>query len=185
MSEKEKPLPTPPGQRRFPEDQEDTPILADRIAKAAAEGRLGEFMNNEIPDSEQARTLVSMMMGMTGMLPPEATKSEGMEKTSGTTQEKDSEEEPAVSGPPEDVRQAAHAGDLETLVSLLKREHGKDSDADTCAESGAHSGGAPTIEKSEIDHLLKIAWDNGLSPDWVILRAIRLYIREYENTGRL
>jgi hypothetical protein len=188
MSEKEKPLPKPPGRalRRkiFHEGEDDTPILADKIAEALAEGKLDEFMEREIPDSEQARTLVSMMMGMTGMLPPEGLQEAGEKKASGPSPEKASEKAPPAAEPPEDLRQAAQTGDIETLAGLLKREFGKRQGCAVDTASEANAGGA-TIKRDDIDRLLRIASDNGLSPDWIILRAIKLYIREYESTGRL
>lgn len=182
MSKKEKPLPAPPGHRKFHEGEDNSPILADRIAEAMAEGKLKEFMEHEIPDSEQARALVSMMMGMTGLLPPEGLKDEGKSEkdASGSRPRKTV---PPASEPPEDIRKAAHAGDMEKLVGLLKREHGKRED--TGSGIGSEEQTAATIGKEDIDRLLRIASENGLSPDWIILRAVRVYIREYEKTGRL
>ncbi|MEJ2685310.1 MAG: hypothetical protein P8Z71_13070 [Candidatus Sulfobium sp.] len=184
MSEKEKPLPRPPG-KKFHEGEDNTPILADRIAEALAGGKLDEFMKREIPDSEQARTLVSMMMGMTGMLPPEGLKNAGGEESSGASAEETSGEAPSAAEPPEDVREAAQTGDMDMLIGLLKREHGKRRDG--AADSGLEgpAGDGATIGREDIDRLLRIASDNGLSPDWIILRAIKLYIREYGKTGRL
>jgi hypothetical protein len=184
MSDKGRPLPKPPG-KKFHQGEDNTPLLADKIAEALGEGKLDEFMEREIPDSEQARTLVSMMMGMTGMLPPEGLEDAGGGKSSGASPEKSSEEIPSAAEPPEDIRDAAHTGDMETLVGLLKREHGKRRDGAPDTGREEHTGGGATIRREDIDQLLRIASDNGLSPDWIILRAIRLYIREYERTGRL
>jgi len=33
--------------------------------------------------------------------------------------------------------------------------------------------------------LLQIAEDNSVSVDWLILRAIKVYVQEYQKTGRL
>ena len=185
MSDKEKPLPKPPGQRKFHEREEETPILADRLAEAMAEGKLGEFVNREIPDSDQARALVSMMMGMTGMVPPGGPETAAGEGPFNVTHGERKAEDLSAGCPPEEVSEAARTGDMEKLVGLLKREHDKGSDG--AAETGdtEKTEGAATIGKEEIDRLIRIASDNGLSPDWVILRAIRLYVREYEKTGRL
>ncbi len=189
MSEKEKPLPKPPGQtsgrKTFHEGEDNTPLLADKIAEALAEGKLDEFMEQEIPDSEQARTLVSMMMGMTGMFPPQGLQKAGAETASGPSPEKTSEKAPPAAEPPQDLRQAAQAGDMETLVDLLKREHGRRQEGEPDAMREEYTAGGATIGREDIDQLLRIASDNGLSPDWIILRAVRLYIREYEKTGRL
>jgi len=75
MSEKERPLPKPPttpfGRKRpFEEKEDNAPLMADRLAAAMAEGTLDEFMKQELPDNEHARTLAMMMMGMSGMMPP-------------------------------------------------------------------------------------------------------------------
>jgi hypothetical protein len=188
MSEKEKPLPKPPGQafgrKTFHEGEDNAPLLADKIAEALAGGKLDEFIEQEIPDSEQARTLVSMMMGMTGMLPPEGLE-QGRKTAFGPSGEKTSEEAPVAAEPPQDLRQAAQAGDMETLVGLLKREHVKRKEGEPDAGREEYTGGSATIGREDIDQLLRIASDNSLSPDWIILRAIKLYIREYERTVRL
>lgn len=185
MSKKEKPLPRPPGQRKFHEKKEEAPILADRLAEAMADGKLGEFVDQEIPDSDQARALVSMMMGMTGMLPPGGPETAGGEGTSRNPAGEKTVEDSSAACPPEDVSEAARAGDMEKLVGLLKREHDRGGDSTTETEHTEKTEGAATISKEDIDKLMTIASDNGLSTDWVILRAIRLYVREYERTGRL
>ena len=38
------------------------------MAAAAAEGKLEDFLKQEMPDNEYARNLANMMMGMTGMM---------------------------------------------------------------------------------------------------------------------
>ncbi len=43
----------------------------------------------------------------------------------------------------------------------------------------------PMIDKELIDALIKIAGENSVTLDWMILRAIRLYVQDYEKTGRL
>jgi hypothetical protein len=95
MSKKEKPLPTPPGtpfggKKRYKVDEGKEPLMANEMAQAMAEGRLEEYLQNELPDSEYARKLTEMMMGMTGMMPPE------------------------------DVVNAAEKGDVKGLIELLK-----------------------------------------------------------------
>src|SRR6266540_6002203 len=74
MADKDKPLPKPPNKafgnkKRFEEEDDQSTLIADRMAAAMAEGKLDEFIKQELPDNEYARNLVSMMMGMTGMLP--------------------------------------------------------------------------------------------------------------------
>ena len=53
------------------EDAAAVVLTSDRMALAAAEGRLEEFLQHEIPEGDHARTLAMMMMGMSGMMPTE------------------------------------------------------------------------------------------------------------------
>ena len=74
MSDKERPLPKPPNKafgrkNNFEQGEDQSSLLADRMAAAAAEGKLDEFLKQEMPDNEYARNLANMMMGMTGMMP--------------------------------------------------------------------------------------------------------------------
>ncbi len=41
------------------------------------------------------------------------------------------------------------------------------------------------MEKETLVKLIKIASDNKVSVDWVISRALKLYVRDYEGTGRI
>ncbi len=185
MSDKEKPLPKPPGtpfgrKKPFEEDEETAPLTADQMAQAMAEGRLEEFLQKELPDSEYARALAKMMMGMTGMLPPQGVSAEL----------KKDETKPPVSQPPEDVINAAQSGDVKGLIELLSREHKKRiPDAGTSPmeeeKKTSPSPDQPLIEKDIIDELIKIASDNNLSVDWLVFRAIKRYIQEYRKTGQL
>lgn len=196
MSEKEKPLPKPPNtpfgkKRRFEETKEDVPLMADQMAAAMAEGKLNEFLQKELPDNEYAVTLARMMMGMTGMLPPEGLPSEPDKKSeerSEVAEEIGSSQSPPAAQPPEDVLKAVHSGDVEGLMGLLEREHKKRMpDTESVAEEkGAdNSPGLTPVEKETIEKIMKIASDNKLSVDWVVLRALQLYAQEYQRTGRL
>ncbi|MDA8431962.1 MAG: hypothetical protein M0Z60_03245 [Nitrospiraceae bacterium] len=183
MSEKKRPLPEPQnspfGRRR---QQEEAPsAMADDIARAAAEGRLEELFGKEIPDSEQARALVSMMMGMTGMAsfaPPD----EAPEKQPGS-----------LPPPPEEVLRAVEGGDVAGLKGLLRKEHERrsgsqgGSEAPDVTERKQDAGPADraVVEKEVIDGLMRIASDNGVTLDWLILRALKVYVRDYRQTGRL
>src|SRR5512134_3924390 len=98
MADQERPLPKPPktpfGRRKAGSEEKELDLLADRMAEAAAQGKLGEFLGAELPDSEHARALASMMMGMTGMagmmpqhdVPPDAEPAgaPGLQQTEGT-----------------------------------------------------------------------------------------------------
>ncbi|MCL5022233.1 MAG: hypothetical protein M1497_02495 [Nitrospirae bacterium] len=194
MPEKEKPLPRPPKtaftKKRFGEDEENAPT-ADRMAAAMAEGKLEEFIKQEIPDNEYARTLAGMMMGMTGMLPPEGLSFMPAEKTESSEQDASG---PHGQGsfsdrPPEDVVRTVQSGDVKGLTEMLRREHLKRTpDGETVQseeEKKEDSSGPEETEKQTLDQLIEIAGENNLSVDWVVLRALKLYIREYRSTGRL
>jgi len=194
MAEKkrERHLPEPPasafGRRKNPEqDEAGHPLMADRLAKAAAEGRLQEFLDKELPDSEPVRALVSMMLGMTGMLPGEGIKPSAGPHPGPSTEE-ETAEAPRPSNPPEDLLNAVRSGNVEGLMGILKREHETRSPREAqpvMSEAEPSGGAAPTIDKEVIDRLVGIAAENNLSLDWMILRALKVYVREYEKTGRL
>ena len=187
MSEKEHPLPKPPttpfGKKRsFEERDENAPLMVDRLTAAMAEGRLDEFMKQELPDNEQARTLAMMMMGMSGMMPPQGIPSVQEDEPRG-------EAVNLLSEPPEEVVKAAKEGNVKRLMETLQKEHKKrsgDAEGDIAPENIEEP--SPTIDKVEketLDQLMDIASKNNLSMDWIILRALRLYVEEYQKTGRL
>ena len=41
------------------------------------------------------------------------------------------------------------------------------------------------IEKDMLDTLMKIAFENKLSIDWLMARALKLYLEQYKKTGLL
>ena len=43
----------------------------------------------------------------------------------------------------------------------------------------------PAIDKELIEALVQIANDNSVTLDWIILRAIKVYVQEYQRTGKL
>lgn len=190
---KEKPLPKPPhtafGRKKPAEHREEEgPLLADRLAAAMAEGTVEDFLKRELPDNEYARSLTSMMMGMTGMMPMGG--EEKVPQPSGKA-EQTVPHEPAVPAGdvPEDLRAAVQGGDVKELMDILRREHQKRMpDAETVPAEEPAAGPAPAqplIDKDLIDALIRIAGENSVTLDWMILRAIRLYVRDYEKTGRL
>jgi hypothetical protein len=196
MSKKEKPLPKPPHtpfgrKRNFKQGEERESLLADEMAKAAAEGNLEEFLQAEMPDNKYAGDLARMMMGMTGMLSPE-----NLSAQSGSTVGKASEKEKSDSDeqasiptrPPEDVLEATKSGDVKGLMELLQREHKKrtSGSGEIPAQEKTHSSAEnPGIEKDIIDQLIKIASDNDLSAEWLFFRAMKRYVEEYKKTGNL
>jgi hypothetical protein len=200
MTTKDNPLPKPPNsafgrKNRFEQPDEQASLLADRMAAAMVEGKLEEFIKQEMPDNDYARNLASMMMGMTGMLPMGGT---SIAPPSAELQPQSSASVPAEQVLPaadapaevlEDVRKAIEGGDVKNLMELLRQEHCKrtpGSEPGTIEETiAAPSPAQPAIDKDQVDALLQIAQDNSVSVDWLILRAIKVYVREYQKTGRL
>jgi hypothetical protein len=200
MKKKDKSLPRPPNsafgrKNRFEQPDEQPTLLADRMAGAMAEGKLDEFIKQEMPDNEYARSLASMMMGMTGMLPmggaPTAPPPvEQHPQSSGSVPAE--QVLPTAEVPTEvleDVRKAIEDGDVKGLMKLLQQEHSKRtpvSDPGTTEELIATPPpDQPAIDKDQVDALLQIAKDNSVSVDWLILRAIKVYVQEYQKTGKL
>ena len=197
MSENERPLPRPPktpfGKKRMSEEEKETqgPLIADQMAMAAACGNLNEFMQKNLPDNEHARKLAMMMMGMTGMMPPgsfsgpDPETDQGQPLHPGTEQNEETADADSV---PEDVKKAVMSGNMEELKNLLMREHGKRTGSAVETPSGidaASSSPATGIEKEILDQLIEIASHNSVTIDWLIMRALKVYIDEYRKTGRL
>ncbi len=189
MSRKEKPLPKPPnrafgGRKQFEQEEEQGALIADRMAAAMAEGKLDEFLKKEMPDNEYARSLARMMMNMSGMTPKH-----DEQPAPQSPEKKEQPNEASSMEVPEDVRSATRAGDIQGLMDLLRREHQKRAPGiETKPEEGAAaspSAAQPTIDKDVIDALIRIASDNGVTLDWIILRAIKVYVQEYKKTGKL
>lgn len=176
MSRAKRNLPKPPirpfQRKRGSEGTTDVaPLMADEMAAAIAEGKLEEYLQREMPDNEYARKLSEMMMGMSGMLPPE------------------SGHPSSPPQPPDDVLKAAESGDLKGLKELLQREQQKRTPVAVQAteevkQEDSASGLTPA-EKEMAEELMKIASENNVSIDWIVLRALTFYIREYRKTGRL
>lgn len=183
MPKKEKPLPepesTPFGKRRhFEHSEEDVPLLADQMVKAMAEGGLEEFLKQEFPDNEYARKLATLMLEMTGMLPSECLPS---------VPEKEPEK-PSTIQLPEDVINAVKSGKVKELMGLLEREYKKrvpDAEISLTEEKIAIPQDLTADEKEIIDQLIKIASENNVTLDWIVLRALRFYVQEYLKTGQL
>lgn len=206
MSEKEKALPLPPstpfGSRRgFEQEGDSSRLIADQLAMAMAEGKLDEYIKQEMSDNEHARKLTQMMMGMSGISgmplpgfehPPVET---GEDKPSGCCSGAAATESKSPVQVPEDLVKAALDGDLGGVMHMLRREHEKNRSGATASEArpapsleqrgDAGEGGSPAIEKEVLDALASIARDNSLTLDWLILRSLKLYVQEYKKSGRL
>jgi len=197
MTDKEKPLPKPPttafGRRKRSEQEDQTTLMADRMAAAMSEGKLEEFLQQEMPDNEYARNLATMMMGMTGMMPAGGT---AVSSNTPENREQQLSSENEISGQtssaeeiPEDVKKAIQGGDVRELMDLLRREHQKRRPGVETKPvdevSASQPIDQPTIDKELIDALIRIATDNSVTLDWIMLRAIKLYVQEYQKTGKL
>jgi hypothetical protein len=200
MTRNDNPLPKPQNsairrKSKYEQPDENATLLADRMAAAMVEGKLDEFIRHEMPDNEYARNLASMMMGMTGMLPMEgepiaASPLDKPLQTDACPQTEEISPSPEVPAQVlEDVRKAIEGGDVQNLMELLRKEHIKRTPSSetvpTEETNEASSTAQPSIDKEQIDALLQIANDNSVSVDWLILRAIKVYVQEYRKTGRL
>jgi hypothetical protein len=223
MTRDERPLPTPPRSRfgkTVPGSGDPgAELTADRMAQAAAEGRLEEFLQQGIPEGEHARNLAMMMMGMSGMMPMGALDAIGAAPAAA----------PAAAAPPQDaagavpaavvpaaapdgleplaeppgelppgVAAAVRDADVASLAALLQAEHAKrfgpgalgtETPAAVPAPPAAAPQAAPAarpgIDAAIVDELIRIGAENDVSVDWLMLRAVKLYVEEHRKTGRL
>ncbi len=194
----DKPLPRPastPFTRKRNSEQDQEPLVADRMAEAIAQGTLDEFLSREMPDNDAARKLADMMMGMTGMMPmggmPAAAPSPVQEQQPLSPETKTGEQLSPQGEVPEDVKKAIESGDVKGLKDLLRREYLKRTPGatiDLSEEAVApppQASGMPAIDKDLVDAMIQIAKDNSVTMDWMILRAIKVYVEEYRKTGKL
>ena len=49
----------------------------------------------------------------------------------------------------------------------------------------APPAGRAGIDAALVDELLRISTDNDVTVDWLMLRAVKLYVEEYRKTGKL
>jgi len=197
MSKNERDLPKPGktpfrGKKPQNEGQHDL-LMADQMAMAAAEGKLNEYLDNEIPEGEYAKKLVMMMMGMTGILHNEGdlpADEKAVRTPAESTETGNSQKLEAAASVPEDVVNAVREGDVEKLKELLAREKqrrtpgsvektGETPNPEQCQPASS------MIEKDMLDLMLKVAYDNKVSVDWLMARALKLYLEKYQKTGRL
>lgn len=196
--EKERPLPRPPrkkAERGFSGREEAGGLMFDKLQEAVAQGRVEEFMEENMPEGQYSRKLAEMMMGMSGA--PLALRPERPEEGNGPGMK---EAERPTLKVPKDVLQAAMEGNVNTLSDLLKREQGHPAAPTRRKKSAPPSGegkalpgekegreekNGSLLEKEVIDSLLEISVDNNLPMDWLIYRALKLYIKKYRETGQL
>jgi hypothetical protein len=191
MPKKKRPLPKPPKTpfgrtKRFEEEEKPGPLIADRMALAMAEGRLDEFFEKEMPDSEHAKKLAEMMMGMTGMMPGAGMPEKAVPSKKATARKN----APSAPEPPEDLVNAVKNADVKGLMDLLQKEHrkrqgGKEGPVTKKKRDAASAGNQSSVEKEVIDQLIKISAENGLDLDWIVFRALKRYVEEYRKSGNL
>ena len=197
-STKNKPLPKPPAtafgrKRQFEEGTGQEPLTADRMAAAIAEGKLDEFLKQEMPDNEYAKRLATMMMGMTGMMPYSgAPQAAPTASSPGPSPESGKSEQPITARDvPEPIRKAARDGDVQGLMNMLRQEHQKRNPnaheelPKTKAVSPSPQQDKSGIEQAHVDALIRIAKENNVTIEWMIFRAIKFYVQEYRRTGKL
>ncbi|MDA8089094.1 MAG: hypothetical protein M0Z61_02545 [Nitrospiraceae bacterium] len=197
MPKKERPLPRPPrkkGRHGFTEQTETEGLVFDKLQQAMAEGRAEEFMKENLPEGEYARKLTDIMMGMSGVSfdVNQNITSGGPDKL----EAKDKEADRPLAKVPKDVLQAAMEGNIGSLTDLLKREHeksaphpgkGKGKSGGLQAEEmkGLEEKNGSLLERDIMESLYEISVDNNLSIDWLLYRALKLYIKKYRETGQL
>lgn len=205
MTESDRPLPTPPRSRFGRDSQEEagsaSGMISDRMALAAAEGRLEEFLQHEIPGGAAARNLAMMMMGMSGMMPMEmpAGQPQAVSPQSPTPLVTDGQTAGSPEVPPE-VLAAIQQGDVANLTGILRAEHAKRSGQGVATDEASQAPASPSaagpsvaptaagpagIDTAIINELIRISADNDVTVDWLMLRAVKLYVEEYRKTGRL
>jgi hypothetical protein len=208
MTESDRPLPTP-HRSRFGRDAQEAAgpasgMISDRMALAAAEGRLEEFLQHEIPEGDHARNLALMMMGMSGMMPMEPPDGPAQAVSPpGPAPAAPDAQNAASAGLPPEVLAAVQQGDVANLMGILRAEHAKRSGQGAAADEAPPAPAPPCaagptapppvqsaegragIDAAVIDELIRISTDNDVTVDWLMLRAVRLYVEEYRKTGRL
>ena len=192
------PLPTPPrsrfGRQLRGDDEAAGPLTADRMAQAAAEGKLEEFLQHGIPEGGHARSLAMMMMGMSGMMEMPAGLPQAVSTDSPAPPASDAQTAISPEVPPE-VLAAIQQGDVASLMGILHAEHAKRAAPGAAAEEAPQAPAAPSAERPAagpagidaaiIDELIRVSADNDVTVDWLMLRAVKLYVEEYRKTGRL
>ena len=216
MTDSDRPLPTPPRSRFGSDSREEagpaSSMISDRMSLAAAEGRLEEFLQHEIPEGDHARNLAMMMMGMSGMLPTEMPS--GPPPAAAAHPATPSASDPPIASsaevPPE-VLAAVQQGDVANLMGILRAEHVKRAGLSAPESAAPRSSPDPStsrapdpapvpptsfstapagegragIDAAIIEELIRISADNDVTVDWLMLRAVRLYVEEHRKTGRL
>lgn len=188
MSKNNRQLPKPPKtpfgrNKRFEQNKGNPPLLADAMAMAEAAGKLEEFIQREIPDNDQARKLAEMMMGMTGMM-PSGELSMGHNDHKRRPAQKN--EDVTLS---DDIMKSVMSGNTDDVIQLLKREYKKrnpdSKGTDSRNDPIASSHGLSPQEQEVLLELNEIAAVNNVSIDWLVLRALKVYVLEYQKSGKL
>jgi hypothetical protein len=73
-------------------------------------------------------------------------------------------------------------------MGMLRAEHAKRSGEGPAAAEAPRQPAAEAragIDAAIVEELLRISADNDVAVDWLMLRAVKLYVEEYRKTGRL
>lgn len=214
MPKDKRPLPKPPktpfGRKGPGSDLEDEELVADKMGMAMAKGEMDSFVEKELGGNENAARLASMMAGMTGMgqafAPPSGQAPK--EAASGVTGRPEDTggpgADPEIKGiaPSDEIMKATMSGDVKKLTALLKEaasKHGTEAgsahpketakqaikETEPTAGDEAEARDIPFMEKLLLEQLIKMAKENDVSVDWLMQRALKLYLQDYKNTGRM
>jgi len=207
MPKDDRPLPKPPqtpfGRKGAQSSHVEEDLVADKMSVAMAKGKLDSFIESEFNGNENATKLASMMMGMTGMGQGFAPPSAARPPEASEPENSGSDEEIKGIAPSEEIMKATMSGDVKKLTALLKeaaagmgggsaknsphiisegagaQESASDNDAQQAGTSDGY------MEKQQLEKLIRMASENSVSVDWLINRAIKLYLQDYKNTGRM
>lgn len=172
---KERELPRPPKKKKVPQrNGPETPLLSEEMEIAAAQGKLDQFLEERIPDNEYAKALARMAAGMSGFYSPDSPSAEE-EQNANAIPDKE------IPDVPEAIMEAAGSGDLETMMTALAAEH----ERRTGQKIEVSTVSASSMETQVLDSIIKIASENNLSIDWLVTRALKLYVEEHRKTGKL
>lgn len=212
MPKKKRVLPEPPGRRAPLGGPEKEGLIFDGLQEALAGGKLEEFMKENIPEGKYARKLTEMMMGMSGLSMPEEkkeipveegksaeTRPGGMEMKlpedifraahEGDVQTLSRllmrEQGKGKSAPPEKGRKGKKGPAVSPEGQPANTGEPKGGILMSGPGVSEEAGEQSLIEKEIIDSLFEISVDNGLQMDWLIQRALKLYVKKYRETGQL
>jgi len=184
------------------------------MAKGEMDSFIKEEFDGNANAAKLASMMMGMTGMAPGFMPPEGKAptpdAEQKPEAAGLKAEQTPPED-GISGitPPEDIMKAVMSGDVKELTGLLKKAAGhqetghlkesgrndlpgqqthhaqEQSQQEPPGQSQGQGMDIPFMEKELLVKLIKMAETGQVSVDWLIQRALKLYIRDYENTGRM